>query len=121
MNPSAPKVHGTVKLHKQEKPIRPLVTWKNCPAYKMAKHWNKILRETLQLPYTFNERNSNTSINALAENKINETTKICSLDIENMYTNIPRKEVRDTIREILRRNNIREIEKNEILNVIDIL
>jgi hypothetical protein len=38
-----------------------------------------------------------------------------------MYTNIPRKEVRDTIREILRRNNIREIEKNEILNVIDIL
>jgi hypothetical protein len=48
---------SSVKLHTQDKPIRPIVTWKTCPAYKVAKYLNKILPDTLQLPYTFNIKN----------------------------------------------------------------
>jgi hypothetical protein len=33
MNPEA---HGTIKLHKENKPIRPTVNWKNNPGYKVA-------------------------------------------------------------------------------------
>jgi hypothetical protein len=36
MNPSAPRLQGTVKLRKQDKPIRSIVNWRNCPAYKVA-------------------------------------------------------------------------------------
>jgi hypothetical protein len=121
MNPSAPLLHGTIKLHKQGKPIRPTDNWKNCPAYKVAKHLNEILRETLQLPYTFNVRNSTALINALMKNKINETTKMCSFDIANMYTNIPTTEVRNIINEVLNMNNIKEVEKEEILNLIHVV
>jgi hypothetical protein len=36
MNPEAPHIHGTIKLHKEDKPIRPIVNWKNSPGHKIA-------------------------------------------------------------------------------------
>jgi hypothetical protein len=50
MNPSAPHIHGTLKLHKQAKSIRPIVIWIDSPGYKLAKHLNTILNNILQLP-----------------------------------------------------------------------
>jgi hypothetical protein len=47
MNASATCLYGTIKLHKQSKPIRPIVNWKNSPAYKIAKYLNKILQDTV--------------------------------------------------------------------------
>jgi hypothetical protein len=37
MNPSPPYIRGLIKIHKPEAPIRPIVNWKNSPAYKLAK------------------------------------------------------------------------------------
>jgi hypothetical protein len=36
MNPTAPTLHATVKLHKENKPIRPIINWKGAPAYELA-------------------------------------------------------------------------------------
>jgi hypothetical protein len=33
MNPEAPHMHGTIKLHKQNKLVRPIVNWNNSPGY----------------------------------------------------------------------------------------
>jgi hypothetical protein len=51
--------------------------------------------------------------------EINNDTKICSFDIENMYTNIPRKEVINIIKNILE-NNIK-IETNTREEIIFIM
>jgi hypothetical protein len=37
MNPTAPNLHSTIKLHKQNTPIRPVVNWRNSPAKKNGK------------------------------------------------------------------------------------
>jgi hypothetical protein len=37
LNPSAPTIRGLVKLHKVDQPIRPVVNWRNPPAYKLSK------------------------------------------------------------------------------------
>jgi hypothetical protein len=100
MNPSAPCLHSTIKLHKHDEPIWPIVNWKNCPAYKVAKHLNKILQDTLQLPHTFNEKNSNALIHTLTQTTVDEYTKLCSFDIENMYTNVPITDVKNTINKV---------------------
>jgi hypothetical protein len=71
MNPSAPRIHGTIKLHKPEKPIRPIVKWTDSPGYKLAKYLNTTLNNILLLPYAFNVQNSNTLAHTL---KINENT-----------------------------------------------
>jgi hypothetical protein len=36
MNPLAPTIKGLIKIHKPERPIRPVVNWRNAPAYKLA-------------------------------------------------------------------------------------
>jgi hypothetical protein len=45
MNPEATRIHGTIKLHKQNKPVRPIVNWKNSPGYKTAKQLAKKLKD----------------------------------------------------------------------------
>jgi hypothetical protein len=103
MNPSA-SIHGTIKLHKQEKPIRPIVNWKDSPGYKLAKYLHTILNATLQLPDVFNVQNSGTLAHSLKQIQINKNTRLCSFDIENMYTNITVQEV-NIINNIIEKNN----------------
>jgi hypothetical protein len=58
MNPKAPNIYATIKLHKEQEPIRPIVNWKNIPGYKLATHLAKLLKNTIQLPNAFNIQNS---------------------------------------------------------------
>jgi hypothetical protein len=37
LNPSPPIIGGMIKIHKTDSPIRPTVSWKDAPAYKLAK------------------------------------------------------------------------------------
>jgi hypothetical protein len=73
MNLTAPQIHGTLKLHKQNKPIRPIVNWKESPGYKIAKHINTLLSETLKLPIAFNVKNTYQLTQALKNTKIMKT------------------------------------------------
>jgi sugar (pentulose or hexulose) kinase len=101
MNPTAPHLHGTIKLHKEDKPIRPIVNWKNSPGYKLAVHLAKILKQTIQLPNAFNVQNTETLMHNLKQHKVQAYTKICSFDIKNMYTNIPQNELINIINNTL--------------------
>jgi hypothetical protein len=121
MNPSATYLYGSIKLHKQDKPIRPTVNWENSPSYKIAKYLNKILQDALHLPYTFYVKNTTALMQGLSQMKTGENTRLCSFDIENMYTNIPTNEVRNTINEILNRNNVKEEVKEEILDLLNVI
>ena len=58
MNPAAPTIRGMIKIHKADAPIRPVINWRNAPAYKLAKMLTKKLQTYIPLPYTFNVKNS---------------------------------------------------------------
>jgi hypothetical protein len=90
MNPGAPNPHATIKLHKQDMLIRPIIIWRNTPAYKLAEHLTHMLCNYLPLPYVYNICNSVHLIIDLENMGINENMQICLLDIMNMYTNIPK-------------------------------
>jgi hypothetical protein len=47
MNPTAPNLHATIKLHKQSTPIRSVISWRNTPAYKLTKHLMRTLHNCL--------------------------------------------------------------------------
>jgi hypothetical protein len=77
-------IHATVKLHKTGNPIRPIVNWKECLVYELAKALNRILHNKLALPNAFNVTHSR------KHNELPNTAHtLCLFDIENMYTNIP--------------------------------
>ena len=61
------------KIHKQNIPIRPVIKCINSPNCKVSKFITKIA-------------------NKLKETKITDETQMASLDVQNLYTNIPIKE-----------------------------
>jgi len=93
MNPTAPNIRGLPKLHKIDCPIRPIVNWKGAPAYKLAKHLSKILQLHIPLPNAFNVRSPTHLLDDLYDIPYEQGTRLASLDIENMYPNIPTNEL----------------------------
>jgi hypothetical protein len=69
----------------------------------------------------FNPKNSTTLMQELTQIKIDENARLCSFNIENMYTNIPTKDVRNTVNELLNRNNVKETENEEILDLLNVI
>jgi hypothetical protein len=105
MNPTAPNRHATINLHKQNKPIRPIINWKNAPAYELAKHLTQILHNCLHLPNTYNIQNSTHLTTDLQTMEINEDMRMCSFYIENMYTTIPYIDTINIITNIFKTNS----------------
>jgi hypothetical protein len=122
INPKAPQVHGTLKLHKHNKPKHPIVNWKGSPGYKLCKYLYTLLNNTLTLPNTFNVQNSHSITQSLQDIEIDENTKLCSFYIENMYTNIPTPELKDIIKDIIDQNcSMGNVEKDELLNSLNLI
>jgi hypothetical protein len=119
MNPIAPNLHATIKPHKVNTPIRSIINWKNAPAYELAKHLAKTLHSYLHLLYTYNIRNSIHLMAGLQSIDLNKDIRICSFDIENMYTNIPKIDIINIINNILENNQEtdRNIQK-ETLHIV---
>jgi hypothetical protein len=58
LNPKVPTIRGLIKVHNEGAPIRPIINWKNTPAYKPAKMLTKKLHTHIPLPYAFNVENT---------------------------------------------------------------
>ena len=56
IKPAPPKLNIHIKTNKQNLPIRPVINNTQAPAYKLAKHMNKKLRQLLNLPNTYTIR-----------------------------------------------------------------
>jgi hypothetical protein len=79
-----------------------------------------LLQGTPRLPYTFNIKKPTTLIDILTSIKVDESTRLCSFDIDNTYTNIPIIDIKNTINKILNRNAVKVIVKEEILNLLNV-
>lgn len=88
-NPKAPKLRTTTKIHKENFPIRPIVNYRSAPAYRIKKHLIQILKSHLIIENTYNIKNTKSLIELLKHVKISNNTKLISLDISDMYTNVP--------------------------------
>jgi hypothetical protein len=89
LNPEAPSLKALIKLHKENKPIRLIISSCNSPAYKISKYITQTLQQVLNLPNTYNVKNIKNSIKLTQEIdnlNIDHNTRFCSFDITNMYT-----------------------------------
>jgi hypothetical protein len=92
IKPQAPKLNALIKLHKENLPIRPVVNYKNAPTYNIAKFLAKWLKQNLNLPYKYNINNTTQCAESLMKLNVLPMSKIATLDITNLYTNIPSNE-----------------------------
>jgi hypothetical protein len=119
LNPTAPTIKGLIKLHKPEHPIRPVINWRGAPAYKLAQLFTHKIKLMAPLPNTHNLENTTDLIEKLKKTPILPQYTLASLDISNLYTNIPVKETKEIIANKLDSNNTDLQVKHELLSWYD--
>ena len=88
-NTTPPTLNALLKLHKPNIPIRPVVNNRSAPSYKIAKKLNTILNHNLHLDNQYTATNSNTLANVVTKLKITPNHRLLTLDIKDLYVNIP--------------------------------
>jgi hypothetical protein len=84
--------------------LAPVVNWKGTPSYKLAHLFTQKIKMMAPLPNTHNLGNTRDVIKKLENTSILPQFALASLDITNLYTNIPVKETREIIANTLRKN-----------------
>jgi hypothetical protein len=79
---------STNQTPQTRQPIRPVVNNIGAPAYKLAKHLSKTLKDYIHLDYQFNTLDSMTLATELDQLTIQDTHRLMTLDISDMYVNI---------------------------------
>ena len=119
-NPSPPTLNAQLKLHKPGAPIPPVVNNRTAPSYKLAKKLNDILNKHLILENHYTIRNSTNLAIDLVKLNINDNHKLITLDIKDLYVNIPLKETIDITRtQLLKYNNTQTT--NQIINLLEVI
>jgi hypothetical protein len=119
LNPESPILKGLPKLHKTNIPIRPIVNWKNAPAYPRARLVTEVINNLIPLPFSFNVNNSIHLMRDLQEILITASTRLTSFDISDMYTNIPITDIPKIVNEIC--NRIQTVKQDLILLIRTVL
>jgi hypothetical protein len=101
LNPSAPSIKGLVKKHKPEQPIRPIVNRRHATAYKLSKLFTNKIHRIAPLPNAFNVKNTKELIQNLKDTPWLPHFTFASLDIKNLYPNIPVKETKTILENML--------------------
>jgi hypothetical protein len=92
-HPSPPTLKAQLKLHKPSIPIRPVVNNRTAPSY-ITKKLNDILRQHLNLHNLYTVDNSTQLAHDLTKLNIHNNHRLITLDIKDLYVNIP---IRETI------------------------
>jgi len=121
MNPIAPTIKGLIKMHKPEHPTQPVVNWRGAPASKLARLFTQKIKQLAPLPNRHNTDNTRDVIKKLNDTPTLLHFTLASLDITNLYTNIPVAETRNTISNTLKENMLDPQTQHELLNWYDII
>jgi hypothetical protein len=105
IKPIAPQLNLYIKTHKEGQPIRPVINNKQAPSHKVAKHMRKKLQSLLCLPYTYNTKNSQEIAEKMMKLPVNEHMRIITLDIKDMYVNLPITGIMQTTKIWLNKHN----------------
>jgi hypothetical protein len=120
LHPYPSIIRGLIKIHKTDYPIRPIVNWKEAPAYKLVTMLTKKLGILIPLPYILNIKNTNQLMEDL-DIPFDKDLKFFTFDIENTNSNISITEITKIIEVMCKQNRLNMEIKNEIIKTCNIL
>ena len=95
-----PLFYGVVKIHKEGYPLRPIVSAVGSATYTMSKYVSRILTPYVKETPSY-IANTMALLKKLENVSIAEDEIIVSFDVKSLYTNVPRKDAFECIREII--------------------
>ncbi|CAG9563496.1 unnamed protein product [Danaus chrysippus] len=108
-----PKLYGLPKIHKQDVPLRPIVSQIDSPTYKLAKFLSKILSPLRGHTKSF-VKDSYQFVNDIKHLKLTDNDIMVSFDVQSLFTNLPVLDCIEIVRGKLKDNKM-PIEYAELL------
>ncbi|CAG9569803.1 unnamed protein product [Danaus chrysippus] len=111
--PKPPKLYGLPKIHKQDVPLRPIVSQIDSSTYKLAKFLSKILSPLRGHTKSF-VKDSYQFVNDIKRLKLTDNDIMVSFDVQSLFTNLPVLDCIEIVRGKLKDNKM-PIEYPELL------
>jgi hypothetical protein len=121
MKPAALLLNPSIKTHKPDKPIRPVITNIPAPSYKLSRFINCKLTHMLALPHIFTAKNSLELALELTQLPITEIHNSVTFDITDLYVNLPTTDLITTKKFWLQRANIPAIIIQQRMSLVTIV
>jgi hypothetical protein len=110
-----------IKRHKPEAPIRPIINNTNAPTHKLAKHINQKLNTLINLKYEYNITNTTHFTNNISKLKLNSDHKLLTMDIKDLYINIPINDTLYITNNLLKLNHTDKAITREIMAILEMI
>ena len=85
---ATPLFYGLIKTHKENFPIRPIVSFVNSPSYNLAQHLSKVLTPITNLADQ-KLKNTYEAKEKLSNHSIPDYYELVSFDVQKLFTSIP--------------------------------
>ena len=112
MSPRIPLMYSLIKLHKPDKPVRPIISPIGSSTYRLSKHLLQYFREHIDFKPEYTICNRDELITQLTALQLPSCFTMLSFDITNMYTNIPVPEALQMAKDLV-------LEKTQNVNTSD--
>ena len=97
---TSPQMYGLPKIHKEDIPMRPIVSTINSPSYKVAKELTRILTP-LAGHTVYTVKNSTAFVDRVRGMEITPQDRLVSFDVKNLFTQVPVEEALKVVEERL--------------------
>jgi hypothetical protein len=114
-------MNARIKTHKETKPIRPVINSTQAPSYKIAKFLNKTLQNLTNLSNTFIAKNSQEVALDLNKIQIHNNNKLLTLDIKDLYVNMPTHDILRITKYWLDKQNTDQTTTQQILMLLKVI
>jgi len=105
-----------IKTHKTDKPVRPVINSINAPSYNLSKFLCNLIKSRIDLESKHTCKNSRDFIDSIKGIKIDTNNTLITVDIDNMYSNIPRDEALTALKEKLEQSDM--FSEEEIVDIL---
>ena len=99
--------------------IRPVVNYTSAPAYKAAKKLGRVIKAGIKLEENYSLKNTYEFFGKTRNLRVSSSHRMCSLDITNLYTNVPVDETLVILERILKESGV--YDEEIIKDVIELL
>lgn len=119
MNPQISKLYSLIKIHKENNPIRPVVSFTTAPCTKLSKELIGIIQIETNFHAKYAIKNSIDLIDKIKNIQLTRNCKLISFDVQNLFPSIPLDETIQIIDFLLTKNHSNPIKKYDILDCLE--
>ena len=121
MNPRTPVLYGLPKIHKEDIPIRPVVSFVDSPVYRLSSWLNDTLREVTGFKNQFSIKNSIDFANYLNQVTIPDNAILLSLDVKNLFPSIPSQECISLVESLLFKTKLPKVTIENLVQLLSLV